>query len=73
MMDRGSNKNQPLCFYCRHFYITWDRDFPYGCKAMGFKSRWHPSVAVFSSSGISCLRFERKESQKQKRRGGPEN
>jgi hypothetical protein len=48
------------CFTCRHFYVTWDRNFPKGCRAMGFKTREMPSVAVFKNSGEDCLRYEPK-------------
>jgi len=59
-MDRNPNNNRPVCSQCQHFCITWDPAFPYGCRAMGFKSKHHPSVAVLSSSGIRCLQFEKK-------------
>jgi len=50
------------CRGCRHYYITWDRSFPYGCRAMGFKSLQMPCIAVRMSSGKECLSFEpRKE------------
>ena len=49
------------CFNCRHFYITWDKSFPYGCKAMGFKSKEISSDVVQQSSGTKCLYFEKKE------------
>jgi hypothetical protein len=48
------------CRKCRHYYITWDKKFPYGCKAIQFKSARPPSLEVFAASGISCLRFEEK-------------
>ena len=48
------------CFLCKHFYITWDKHFPYGCKALGFKTRGMPSVEVFKASAQECLRFEKK-------------
>ncbi len=48
------------CFKCRLFYITWDKSFPYGCKAMNFKSKVLPSVEVYKASGTSCLKFEKK-------------
>ena len=51
------------CFQCRHFYITWDQKHPKGCKAMGFKSVEMPSVVVLRSSGVECLRYERKENK----------
>jgi len=49
------------CFKCRHFYITWDKSFPYGCKAMGFKSKEISSAVVQQSSGTKCLYFEKKD------------
>ncbi|OUM97504.1 MAG: uracil-DNA glycosylase [Thermobacillus sp. ZCTH02-B1] len=52
------------CFRCRHYYVTWDPDFPRGCKAYEFKTHQMPSVVVFSSSGRPCLKFEPKESRK---------
>lgn len=48
------------CFKCKHFYITWDKNFPYGCRAMGFKSKEISSVVVRQSSGMKCLYFEEK-------------
>jgi len=48
------------CFKCKHFYITWDKGFPYGCKAMGFKTKNMPSDEVFKASAIECLKYEEK-------------
>jgi hypothetical protein len=45
------------CFSCRHFYITYDPQFPYGCRAVGFKSRWMPAKGVYESSGMDCQFF----------------
>jgi hypothetical protein len=49
------------CFKCRHFYITWDKSFPKGCEAIGFKSEKMPSAVVYEASGTACLRFAKKE------------
>ncbi len=46
------------CKGCKHFYITWDKKFPYGCKALGFKSKKYPSLEVQLTSGIECQYFE---------------
>ncbi|MBI3793795.1 MAG: uracil-DNA glycosylase [Nitrospinae bacterium] len=48
---------EPNCFECAHHHITWDAKFPYGCKAIGFKSRVMPSAEVRQNSGESCLAF----------------
>ncbi len=51
---------RPVCQNCEHYYITWDQNFPYGCKAMGFKTRKLPSQDVYESSGMDCQLFSRK-------------
>jgi len=49
------------CHKCRHYYVTWDKDFPHGCRGIGFKSRQLPNIAVRShSSGMNCLLFKEK-------------
>ncbi len=53
------NKN-PNCRQCEYFYVTWDNNKPYGCKAFGFKSQRMPSVEVFEASGKLCLKFKLK-------------
>ena len=53
------------CFQCRHFFVTWDKNFPRGCHALGFKSREMPSQMVFLASGMQCLKFEAKETSSQ--------
>jgi hypothetical protein len=45
------------CMSCLHFYITYDPQFPYGCRAVGFKSRWMPSKVMYASSGMDCQFF----------------
>ncbi|MEW6502065.1 MAG: uracil-DNA glycosylase [Thermodesulfobacteriota bacterium] len=45
---------------CRHFYVTHEPAFPYGCRALGFKSAQYPAVTVFASSGMHCQLFARK-------------
>jgi hypothetical protein len=51
------------CNQCRHYFVTWEKDFPYGCRAMGFKSKIAATFAVFQSSGIPCQHFEPKGKQ----------
>ena len=50
------------CFIFKHFYITWEKNFPRGCKALGFKSVEMPFNVVSQSSGLRCLYFEQKDS-----------
>jgi hypothetical protein len=56
---RGGRKIN--CFECRHFFVTHEPAHPYGCQAMGFKSRELPCAAVLHSSGEPCLSQEPKE------------
>ncbi|HEU19439.1 MAG TPA: uracil-DNA glycosylase [Deltaproteobacteria bacterium] len=45
------------CFTCSHFFITHDPHEPYGCRAMGFKSRQFPSDVAESCSGMQCQMY----------------
>lgn len=54
-------QSQFQCSRCKHYYITWDKNFPYGCKAMQFKGRQIPCVAVKQASGKPCFSFEEKQ------------
>ena len=49
------------CYKCKHYYVTWDKRFPHGCRAMKFKGKALPSVTVFSSSNMPCLKFADKD------------
>ncbi|MFH1982201.1 MAG: uracil-DNA glycosylase [Pseudomonadota bacterium] len=49
------------CRQCRHFFITWEKTAPYGCHALGFKSRVIPIRAVQQATpGMNCQFFEAK-------------
>jgi hypothetical protein len=50
------------CHECEHYYVTWDKHFPHGCKAMKFKSAQLPIAVVRSSTpDLTCLSFRKKE------------
>ncbi|HED00638.1 MAG TPA: uracil-DNA glycosylase [Proteobacteria bacterium] len=53
-------ENMIDCHKCKHYYVTWDKNFPHGCRAMNFKSQEFPSQVVQTSSAMSCLLFEPK-------------
>lgn len=65
-MSADQPKKKVNCFRCRHFYITYQHQFPRGCKALGFKSREMPAQAVFKASGMECLHFQKRYSQQQR-------
>ena len=58
------NDNLKICIGCTHYYITWDKNFPKGCKGFGFKSRNMPCIVVKESSGETCKMYVPKESKK---------
>ncbi|OKY74237.1 MAG: uracil-DNA glycosylase [Desulfobulbaceae bacterium DB1] len=60
MSGQANGGERPNCFACRHFFITYQASHPYGCKAMGFKSKKNPALVVYESSGLECRLFEKK-------------
>jgi len=53
-------KRGPNCWECRFLMITWDVRTPYGCKLMGFRSRYIPSLEVLRTDGRFCGGFAAK-------------
>lgn len=49
--------NRPQCTQCAHYFITFDAHFPYGCRAMNFKSKALPQNEVQDATGSGCLAF----------------
>ena len=56
------NRSAPIvhCRFCRHYYITHDVRFPYGCRAMDFKSKRLPLQDVRDATGRDCQTFSPK-------------
>ncbi|MDD5248505.1 MAG: hypothetical protein PHY45_05955 [Rhodocyclaceae bacterium] len=52
--------DQPTCAKCAHYFITHDPRFPYGCRAMGFKSRRLPQEEISQATGARCLAYQRR-------------
>ena len=48
------------CNSCAHFFITWNKKFPFGCRAMGFMTSNSPSKDVFEVEGRDCLAYKNK-------------
>ena len=51
-MSQSSN-----CWQCKHFRITHEQSRPYGCDAMGFKSKLLPCHEVSRIDGNHCFSF----------------
>lgn len=52
-----AHKTYENCRKCKHYFITWDYRFPYGCKLFGIKSKQTPSIVVYHSLGKKCEHF----------------
>jgi len=63
-MEGGARKGVD-CFKCKHFYVTWEKARPRGCKALKFKTRRLPSDVVRATSGKDCLLFTPKERERE--------
>ncbi|WP_434633999.1 hypothetical protein [Chromobacterium sp. CV08] len=58
--DPSPRRGAPLCRRCLHHFVTYDPNFPYGCRAMGFSSKRAPCLDVLEASGQPCMRFQAK-------------
>ncbi|MCH2208596.1 MAG: hypothetical protein MK132_22380 [Lentisphaerales bacterium] len=54
----------PNCLKCKHFFVTYDKRSPRGCKLFGMKNKGLPSQAVFNSTGSHCPAFEERQKLK---------
>ncbi len=52
--------NEEGCPHCRHYFITHEAAFPYGCRALAFKSRRLPWHEVLAASHAPCQAFSAK-------------
>ena len=47
-----------LCFGCRHFLVTHEREWPYACLRFELRSKRLPSAEVELASGSPCAARE---------------
>jgi hypothetical protein len=50
-----------------HYFITYDPRFPYGCRAMNFKSRTTPQTEVEAVSGLGCQMYQARQASNSRR------
>ena len=55
-----STKDNVNCRNCEHFFTTWNKNFPYGCRSMEFVSKSLPCTEVYKLEGKICLAFAEK-------------
>ena len=59
----GDHCTKVNCNACAHYYITWDKRFPYGCGAMKFMSSKLPSLDVLEIERHECFLFKHKDTK----------
>lgn len=42
------------CHGCKYFFITHERNRPYGCVKFGFKGKKLPATIVMETTGTQC-------------------
>jgi hypothetical protein len=55
-----NTKDNVNCRNCEHFFTTWNKNFPYGCRSMEFVSKSLPCTEVYKLEGKICLAFAEK-------------
>ena len=71
--DANAGEETPNCFQCRFFYVSFDNNRPYACRAMGFKSREMPSLEVFRAAGSKCLSFRARRRSNSRRKSSKDH
>lgn len=54
---KKEEKNLKTCKNCKHFHVTYNPNFPWGCRAFGFMSKKYPYLEVTNTSGMKCALF----------------
>jgi hypothetical protein len=65
-------KEIPDCSECAHYYITHDVSFPYGCRALDFKSKRKPHLEVLDASNKPCMAFDPRQEKPLRRKPSQE-
>lgn len=60
----AADERKGSCPKCIHYFITHDAGFPFGCRAMNFKSKRNPQHEIVAATGSACLAFEAKVQQR---------
>jgi len=55
--------DDPPCRECKHHYVTYQAQHPWGCRAYGIASARYPAIDVREASGEASQDFERKEAR----------
>tara|TARA_Y100001968_G_C19182044_1_gene630918 strand:- start:584 stop:805 length:222 start_codon:yes stop_codon:yes gene_type:complete len=55
-----ATRKQIACLKCQSYFVTYDKNRPWGCSRFGFKSSILPSQLVFNTTGTNCAYFVKK-------------
>lgn len=61
--------SHPNCSQCRHFYITWDKKTPNGCRLYGIQTKDRPSQIVKMAGMGECQGFAPKKRPETDKKG----
>ena len=53
--------SNPNCAQCKHFYITWNKQTPNGCRRFGIQCKDSPAKIIASAGLGDCQGFEAKQ------------
>ncbi|NBT87714.1 MAG: hypothetical protein EBT51_05325 [Flavobacteriaceae bacterium] len=53
-----------ICGNCKYYFVTHDKNRPWGCNKFGFKSNTIPCQEVKNASGTDCAYYEKKSFKK---------
>ncbi len=48
------------CAKCTYYFVTHQKDRPWGCKKFGFKSKILPNFVVRNITGMKCAYYSPK-------------
>lgn len=56
---------KPNCMNCKHYFVTYDKNTPRGCRVYRIQSSLLPSLIVKkANNGQECLGYSPKEKRK---------
>ena len=59
---------EPNCSKCKHFYITYDKHTPRGCRIYRIESASFPNLVVkAANNGAKCIGFELRKKREEKK------
>ncbi|MGE3610233.1 MAG: uracil-DNA glycosylase [Bacteriovoracaceae bacterium] len=61
--------SRPNCQKCKHFYITWNKTTPNGCRRFGIQCKDNPATIIASAGLGDCQGYEEKKKPEERPKG----